>query len=152
MFFDFNCQSIVRSVKKLNEIFVIPFLKKYGKIYPAALLKPHTKAKVNQHKPKEEDPTLVHFRGKEKESKMRTQTVRYRVYEEWITHPQLGRYCCYGIVCESYLPKHGWQLQQAVSDITDDRNAAEALAALMQQEDLEPCHLLDVVEDYLNGM
>ena len=61
---------------------------------------------------------------KEKESKMRTQTVRYRVYEEWITHPQLGRYCCYGIVCESYLPKHGWQLQQAVSDITDDRNAA----------------------------
>lgn len=24
---------------------------------------------------------------KEKESKMRTQTVRYRVYEEWITHP-----------------------------------------------------------------
>ena len=76
---------------------------------------------------------------KEKESKMRTQTVRYRVYEEWITHPQLGRYCC-------------WQLQQAVSDITDDRNAAEALAALMQQEDLEPCHLLDVVEDYLNGM
>lgn len=47
---------------------------------------------------------------KEKESKMRTQTVRYRVYEEWITHPQLGRYCCYGIVCESYLPKHGWQL------------------------------------------
>lgn len=79
---------------------------------------------------------------KEKESKMRTQTVRYRVYEEWITHPQLGRYCCYGIVCESYLPKHGWQLQQAVSDITDDRNAAEALAALMQQEDLEPCHLL----------
>ena len=81
---------------------------------------------------------------KEKESKMRTQTVR--------THPQLGRYCCYGIVCESYLPKHGWQLQQAVSDITDDRNAAEALAALMQQEDLEPCHLLDVVEDYLNGM
>ena len=89
---------------------------------------------------------------KEKESKMRTQTVRYRVYEEWITHPQLGRYCCYGIVCESYLPKHGWQLQQAVSDITDDRNAAEALAALMQQEDLEPCHLLDVVEDYLNGM
>ena len=62
---------------------------------------------------------------KEKESKMRTQTVRYRVYEEWITHPQLGRYCCYGIVCESYLPKHGWQLQQAVSDITDDRNAAK---------------------------
>ncbi|MFR6412021.1 MAG: DUF6514 family protein [Angelakisella sp.] len=56
------------------------------------------------------------------------------------------------MVCESYLPKHGWQLQQAVSDITDDRNAAEALAALMQQEDLEPCHLLDVVEDYLNGM
>ena len=51
---------------------------------------------------------------KEKESKMRTQTVRYRVYEEWITHPQL--------------------------------------AALMQQEDLEPCHLLDVEEDYLNGM
>lgn len=42
----------VRSVKNLNEIFVIPFLKKYGKIYPAALLKPHTKAKVNQHKPK----------------------------------------------------------------------------------------------------
>ena len=82
---------------------------------------------------------------KEKESKMRTQTVRYRVYEEWITHPQLGRYCCYGIMCESYLPKHGWQLQQAVSDITDDRYAAEALAALMQQEDL-------VVEDYLNGM
>ena len=89
---------------------------------------------------------------KEKESKMRTQTVRYRVYEEWITHPQLGRYCCYGIVCESYLPKHGWQLQQAVSDITDDRYAAEALAALMQQEDLEPCHLLNVVVDYLNGM
>ena len=89
---------------------------------------------------------------KEKESKMRTQTVRYRVYEEWITHPQLGRYCCYGIVCESCLPKHGWQLQQAVSDITDDRYAAEALAALMQQEDLEPCQLLDVVEDYLNGM
>lgn len=40
---------------------------------------------------------------KEKESKMRTQTVRYRVYEEWITHPQLGRYCSYGIMCESYL-------------------------------------------------
>lgn len=27
---------------------------------------------------------------KEKESKMRTQTVRYRVYEEWITHPAAG--------------------------------------------------------------
>ena len=45
-----NC--LAKIVKKLNEIFVIPFLKKYGKIYPAALLKPHTKAKVNQHKPK----------------------------------------------------------------------------------------------------
>ena len=80
------------------------------------------------------------------------QNIRYRVREEWITHPQLGRYNCYGIVCERHLSGHGWQLQQAVSDITDDRDAAEALAALMQQEELDPCHLLDVVEDYLNSL
>lgn len=87
-----------------------------------------------------------------KEKEKQAQNIRYRVREEWITHPQLGHYSCYGIVCESYLPEHGWQLQQSVSDITDDRDAAETLAALMQQEKLEPCHLLDVVEDYLNSL
>ncbi len=78
--------------------------------------------------------------------------VRYRSCEEWNTDPQLGRYCCYGILCEVFLPEHGWQICQSVHDVTDDADAAQTLALLMQEGKLDPCHMLDVVEDFLNAM
>ena len=80
------------------------------------------------------------------------ENIRYRACEEWNTNPQLGRYRCYGILCESYLPGYGWRTEQSISDVTDDADAAAALALRMQQGELEPCHMHDVVEDFLNGM
>ncbi len=79
------------------------------------------------------------------------ENIRYRACEEWNTHPQLGRYSCYGIRCEVYLPEHGWQIRQCIHDVTDDADAAQALALLMQEGGLDPCHMHDVVEDFLNG-
>ena len=78
--------------------------------------------------------------------------IRYRAYEEYLTHPQLGRYRCFAILCETFSPDHGWQLQQSISDVTDSARAAADLAALMQQGSLEPCHFAEVVEDYINSL
>lgn len=78
--------------------------------------------------------------------------IRYRACEEWNTHPQLGRYSCYGILCESFLAGHGWRAEQSIHDVTDDADAARALARLMEEGELDPCQMYDVVEDFLNGM
>lgn len=78
--------------------------------------------------------------------------IRYRAYEEYLTHPQLGRYRCFSILCETFSPDHGWQLQQSISDVTDSARAAADLAALMQRGSLEPCHFAEVVEDYINSL
>ena len=86
------------------------------------------------------------------ETETGNENVRYRACEEWNTHPQLGRYRCYGILCESYLPGHGWRTEQSISDVTDSAEDAIALALLMQQGNLEPCHMHDVVEDFVNSI
>ena len=78
--------------------------------------------------------------------------IRYRAYEEYLTHPQLGRYRCFSILCETFSPDHGWQLQQSISDVTVSARAAADLAALMQRGSLEPCRFAEVVEDYINSL
>ena len=47
--------------------------------------------------------------------------------------------------------EHGWQIRQCIHDVTDNADAAQALALLMQEGGLDPCHMHDVVEDFLNG-
>ena len=78
--------------------------------------------------------------------------IRHRAYEEYLTHPPLGRYRCFSILCETFYPDHGWRLPQPISSVTDSARAAADLAALMQQGSLEPCHFAEVVEDYINSL
>lgn len=91
------------------------------------------------------------LRNQEKVTETENPVIRYRACEEWHTDPVLGRYCSYGILCEQLLSGDGWLQLQAVSDVTDSAVQAKALAAMMQQGELDPCQLLEVVEDYLIG-
>ena len=65
-----------------------------------------------------------------------------------ITCGGLGRYIAYGIAALLVL---AGQRQQVgfVADISPDRAAVQQLAERCNAEQLEPCQLLDVVEDSL---
>ena len=72
----------------------------------------------------------------------------YRVIRQELAAPELGRYITYGIA--ALLVLAGQQRQvRFVADISPDRAAVQQLAARCNAGQLEPCQLLDVVEDSL---
>ena len=68
----------------------------------------------------------------------------YRVVCQKLSAPELGPYITYGLRgCQ--------QVVQFISDVSLDRAFVEALARRCTAAQLDPCHLLDVVEDAISG-
>ena len=72
----------------------------------------------------------------------------YRVVCQKLSAPELGPYTTYGILAARDL-RGCQQVVQFISDVSLDRAFVEALARTAAQ--LDPCHLLDVVEDAISG-
>ena len=66
----------------------------------------------------------------------------YRVVCQKLSAPELGSYTTYR-GCQ--------QVVQFISDVSLDRAFVEALARRCTAAQLDPCHLLDVVEDAISG-
>ena len=64
----------------------------------------------------------------------------YRVVCQKLSAPELGPYITYGILAARDL-----------CDVSLDRAFVEALARRCTAAQLDPCHLLDVVEDAISG-
>ena len=70
---------------------------------------------------------------------------QYATYEEEREHPDLGRYVTYGIaVCDG-----GGTVCQRIADIYTCKSSVDELAAACTRDQLSPCQLQDVVEDFL---
>lgn len=63
---------------------------------------------------------------------------------------ELGPYITYGILAARDL-RGCQQVVQFISDVSLDRTFVEALARRCTAAQLDPCHLLDVVEDAIGG-
>ena len=68
----------------------------------------------------------------------------YRVVCQKLSAPELGSYTTYGILAAR-------EVVQFISDVSLDRAFVEALARRCTAAQLDPCHLLDVVEDAISG-
>ena len=71
----------------------------------------------------------------------------YRVVCQKLSAPELGPY---GILAARDL-RGCQQVVQFISDVSLDRALVEALARRCTAAQLDPCHLLDVVEDAIGG-
>ena len=74
----------------------------------------------------------------------------YRVVCQKLSAPELGPYTTYGILAARDL-RGCQQVVQFISDVSLDRAFVEALARRCTAAQLDPCHLLDVVEDAIGG-
>ena len=74
----------------------------------------------------------------------------YRVVCQKLSAPELGPYITYGILAARDL-RGCQQVVQFISDVSLDRALVEALARRCTAAQLEPWHLLDVVEDAISG-
>lgn len=74
----------------------------------------------------------------------------YRVVCQKLSAPELGPYITYGILAARDL-RGCQQVVQFISDVSLDRALVEALARRCTAAQLDPCHLLDVVEDAIGG-
>lgn len=74
----------------------------------------------------------------------------YRVVCQKLSAPELGPYTTYGILVARDL-RGCQQVVQFISDVSLDRAFVEALAHRCTAAQLDPCHLLDVVEDAIGG-
>ena len=73
---------------------------------------------------------------------------RYTAEQERHYRPEVGLYTTYA--CHMYRwSGTDWEELEVLSDISDDRERAEAFAALCTLEQVEPCHVRDVLEDQL---
>ena len=68
----------------------------------------------------------------------------YSVFCEKLSSEEGREYNGYGIKAEV-----GENQSLCVSDVTDDREALEALVRLCNDEGLDPIHIYDVIEDFL---
>lgn len=73
---------------------------------------------------------------------------RYIPVSEELSSPILGQYHSFGIAAQKEVAGH-WQTCCRVSDISTDPIFVENLAARCTAGQLEPVHLLDVIEDAL---
>ena len=74
----------------------------------------------------------------------------YRVVCQKLSAPELGPYTTYGILAARDLCGCQ-QVVRFISDVSLDRALVEALARRCTAAQLDPCHLLDVVEDAIGG-
>ena len=70
----------------------------------------------------------------------------YRVVCQKLSAPELGPYITYARDLRGCQ-----QVVQFISDVSLDRALVEALARRCTAAQLDPCHLLDVVEDAIGG-
>lgn len=61
---------------------------------------------------------------------------------------ELGRYTAFGIAAQKRAPD-GWRQIAFVPDICTNTQQAQRLAQLCTQGQLEPIHLMDVIEDFV---
>lgn len=73
---------------------------------------------------------------------------RYISVSEELSSPILGQYHSFGIAAQKAVAGH-WQDVCRVSDVSTDPVFVENLAARCTAGQLEPVHLLDVIEDAL---
>ena len=73
---------------------------------------------------------------------------RYALISEKLFSSELGRYRSFGIRAFQKT-ECGWREVAFVSDVSTDRAAVEQLARRCTEGQLDPIHLLDVVEDAL---
>ena len=73
---------------------------------------------------------------------------RYIPVSEELSSPILGQYHSFGIAAQKEVAGH-WQTCCQVPDISTDPIFVENLAARCTAGQLEPVHLLDVIEDAL---
>lgn len=104
-------------------------------------------ARVEEKKSEQtEGETSLGDEQSEGETSLGDEQWTYTVFSEVIVSSELGRYTAYGIEAADAQGK----LHRIVHDITCDRSALEALAALCNQLALSVCHLDDVIEDFLS--
>ena len=73
---------------------------------------------------------------------------RYISVSEELSSPYLGRYRSFGIAAQREAAGH-WQEVCKVSDVSTDPVFVENLAARCTAGQLEPVHLMDIIEDAL---
>lgn len=73
---------------------------------------------------------------------------RYALVSEQLFSSELGHYRSFGIQAFQQT-ECGWREAAFVSDVSTDRAAVEQLARRCTEGQLDPIHLLDVVEDAL---
>ena len=75
---------------------------------------------------------------------------RYRALSEKLFHPDLGAYESFAIVYEEREDNDHWRIAQKIPDVTDSPDAASKLVRLFNDGQLAPCHLMEVIENWLN--
>ena len=73
---------------------------------------------------------------------------RYISVSEELSSPILGQYHSFGIAAQQEVAGQ-WQVVCKVSDVSTDPVFVENLAARCTAGQLEPVHLLDIIEDAL---
>ncbi len=77
-----------------------------------------------------------------------TSTYRYASVREKRRSSELGTYVTYGLRAYERVGRK-WREAAYISDICVDAVAVRRLARSCTQGNLDPCHLFDVVEDFL---
>ncbi|WP_367925354.1 hypothetical protein [uncultured Ruthenibacterium sp.] len=65
----------------------------------------------------------------------------YRLFREKLTDPSLGSYWTYGIQGGGVV----------VHDVGTDESFVQTVVSALNAYDVEPCHVWDIVEDFLAG-
>ena len=73
---------------------------------------------------------------------------QYLAVEQTLFSCELGRYTAFGIAAQKRVPD-GWRQITFVPDICTNAQQAQRLAQLCTQGQLEPIHLMDVIEDFV---
>ncbi len=72
----------------------------------------------------------------------------YEIFDERLNKPDIGEYTAYGVLIYRTAAKEK-ALIAKISDVTTDLERAEKLILLCNNEQVEPIHFNDVMEDVL---
>ena len=68
--------------------------------------------------------------------------IKYYIFEEELSDKDIGKYCTYGVYTSD---------NRKISDVSLDYERLEDLIKRMNEGELHPIHLMDVIEDFLIG-
>lgn len=71
-------------------------------------------------------------------------TVVYRIFQSTENSPELGTYSTYGIEGSDIMGTC-----VSVKDVSTDKHTLECFVELLNDNDLHPMHLMDVIEDFI---